>query len=77
MEPNSSRLRQNQKEEQVAGQHLKAQAAAREFTSVEEMLREDAAQTMVPNSVEERLKAASIEPPPDSRRPWWKRLMGQ
>ncbi len=77
MEPNSSRLRQNQKEEQVAGQDLKAQAAAREFSSVEEMLREDAAQTVVPASVEERLKAAAIESPSKSRRPWWKRITGQ
>ena len=61
----------------MAGQDLKTQAAAREFSSVEEMLREDAAQTLVPNSVEERLKAAPIELPSESRRPWWKRIIGQ
>ena len=77
MEPNPSRLRQNQKEDQVAGQDLKAQAAAREFSSVEEMLREDSAQTVVPASVEERLKAAALELPSETRRSWWKRITGR
>lgn len=47
-----------------------------EFSSVEEMLRFDAAQTQVPPSVEMRL-ADSVQKhlgTPTKARPWWKKL---
>jgi len=51
------------------------QNAGREFNSVEEALREDIQQTVVPPAVEHRL-SKSIAGLPKPGRPWWKRLMG-
>ena len=50
-------------------------AAAREFASVEEVLREDRANVTVPPKVEQRL-SKSIESLAKPGKPWWKRLMG-
>ena len=64
-------------QEQAQLSHAQAQqtAAAREFASAEEALREDIRQTVVPPAVEHRL-SKSIEKLPKPERPWWKRLMG-
>jgi len=51
------------------------QTEGREFNSVEEALREDINQTVVPPAVEHRL-SKSIAGLPKPGRPWWKRLMG-
>lgn len=51
------------------------QTSGREFNSVEEALREDINQTVVPPAVEHRL-SKSIAGLPKPGRPWWKRLMG-
>jgi len=51
------------------------QTPGREFNSVEEALREDIEQTVVPPAVEHRL-SKSIAGLPKPGRPWWKRLMG-
>jgi hypothetical protein len=51
------------------------QTTAREFASVEEVLREDRANVTVPPAVEQRLNK-SIESLPKPGKPWWKRLMG-
>jgi hypothetical protein len=50
---------------------------AREFATAEELLRFDAAQTVVPPPIAERLKqsAAQLAPPP--RRAWWQKLFGR
>jgi hypothetical protein len=49
--------------------------AAREFTSAEELLRHDAAQTIVPVAVAKRLdESIQLEPKPE--RSWWRRLTG-
>ena len=51
------------------------QGAAREFTSAEELLRHDAAQTVVPVAVAKRLgESIQVEPKPE--RSWWQRLTG-
>jgi hypothetical protein len=50
-----------------------AQNTAQEFSTVEALLRHDAAQTSVPASIEQRLRKSSAEFPQPSR-PWWKRL---
>lgn len=52
-----------------------AQSAAREFASAEEMLREDARQTVVPAAIAQRLQesVAQLPAPPRS---WWRRLLG-
>ena len=49
--------------------------ATREFTSAEELLRHDAAHTVVPATVAKRLgESIQLEPKPE--RSWWQRLTG-
>jgi len=50
-----------------------SQQAGLEFQSAEELLRHDAAQTMVPPAIVTRLGESTrgLEPP---RRPWWRRM---
>ena len=73
MKPQSTKLQQQQKEETVETQELKQQAVARGFISVEEMLRFDALQNPVPESVKTRLtESVQKEPKPGS---WWKRWL--
>ena len=49
---------------------------AREFASVEELIRSDAAQTPVPPQVRERL-GESLAREPRPARPWWQRWFGR
>jgi hypothetical protein len=48
----------------------------REFKTVEEMLRSDAAENLPPPHLAERL-AASISLEPKPRRSWWQKFIGQ
>ncbi len=76
MKPQSSKLQQQQKEETVAAQHLEQQAVARGFATVEEMLRFDALQNPVPESVKTRLtESVQKEPRAEKPRSWWRRLL--
>lgn len=50
--------------------------AAREFTSPEGLLRHDAAQTLVPPAVADRL-AQSLRNEPKPERSWWRRMFGR
>lgn len=76
MKPQSSKLQQQQQEETVQSQELKQQAATRGFSSVEEMLRFDALQNSVPESVKTRLtESVQKEPRPDKSRSWWQKLL--
>jgi hypothetical protein len=62
-------------EQQQVSETQSRQTAGREFSSVEELLRFDAAQTAVPPEIAQRLqKSAANIPPP--LRPWWKNLFG-
>jgi hypothetical protein len=54
-------------------QQTTQQAAGKEFSSVEEMLRFDAAQTQVPPQVGLRLQAALEQE--ELPRPWWRRWL--
>ncbi|HWD91014.1 MAG TPA: hypothetical protein VG938_01565 [Verrucomicrobiae bacterium] len=49
------------------------QNAAQEFSTVEELLRFDAAQTPVPSGIVERLQKSSADLPKPNR-PWWQKL---
>ena len=62
--------------EQQTGAHETRQQAGQEFASADELLRFDAAQTVVPPQIGERLKQSAAGLPP-SRRPWWKSWLGQ
>jgi hypothetical protein len=76
MKPQSSKLQQQQKEETAEVQAQKQQAVARGFASVEEMLRFDALQNPVPESVKTRLtESVQKEPRPVQPRSWWRRLL--
>jgi len=66
--------KQQEQEEALAGQEAQRQNA-REFASVEEMLRHDALHTPVPPAIAHRL-GESIGQPPAPPRPWWRRLFG-
>jgi len=62
--------------EQASAQEQQTQTpAAREFASVEELLRYDAAQTTVPPGIAARLSQAAGELP-KGRSSWWKRILG-
>ena len=63
----------SQEQEQLAETGLQ-KSAAREFTSAEELLREDAGQINVPPAIAERL-SQSIKKEPKPTQSWWRRLM--
>ncbi len=79
MKQNSSKL-QHKQQEQTAAQEASLKTGAQEaraFQTSEEMLRFDAAQTLVPESVKLRLAdSVAKEPHAKSQRPWWQRLFG-
>ena len=62
-------------EQQHASEQQTQQPAGREFASVEEMLRYDAAQTPVPPAIAQRLEK-SIGEAPQPKPAWWERLFG-
>jgi hypothetical protein len=65
----------SQEQEQLAAQE-KQQVAAQEFASPEALLRHDAAQTLVPPAVANRL-AESLRSEPKPERSWWQRIFGR
>ena len=70
-----SKLRQNEQQETTQQQHSEQKSEAKEFSSVDEMLRYDAAQTAVPPHVADKINR-SIANEPQQSSSWWKRLMG-
>jgi hypothetical protein len=74
MKRHTTRLNQHE-HEQTVQQEGTQQRTALEFTSAEEMLRHDAAQTIVPPAVAKRLQK-SIDQEPKPGRSWWQRLFG-
>ncbi|MFO1497555.1 MAG: hypothetical protein U1G07_04025 [Verrucomicrobiota bacterium] len=76
MNPDHSKLRQQQQSEQASEQRLnQGNEAAHDFESVEEMIRFDAKDHAPPAAVTERLKE-SIAREPAPPRSWWRRLFG-
>ncbi len=61
-------------EQQQVSETQSRQTAAREFASVEELLRFDAAQTAVPPEIAQRLQK-SVSGPPGPKTNWWKRII--
>jgi hypothetical protein len=70
----TARQQQELAEQVARGQQFQAEPA-REFSSVDEMLRHDALHTPVPPSVEMRLQE-SVEKEGLKPAPWWRRLFG-
>ena len=64
-------------QEQLAAELQQTQSSpAREFASVEEMLRHDALHTPVPPAIAYRLDESVKQLPPPSARAWWRRFFG-
>jgi hypothetical protein len=63
-------------QEQQVSETQSRQTMAREFSSVEELLRFDAGQTTVPPAIAERLQKSAAQINPPAARPWWKNLFG-
>ena len=62
-------------QEQQVSETQSRQTPAREFATVEELLRFDAGQTAVPRAIAERL-GRSLQNESCPPRPWWKNLFG-
>jgi hypothetical protein len=72
-----SRLRHTQKQESISEnqQEETTQSQAKEFSTVEELLRDDLAQTAVPPNIAERLNQSIAQAPkPQS---WWKQFFSR
>ena len=70
----------NTKQRSEESQELSVQSqtenqSQREFPSVEELLRHDARETPVPQTIAQRLQE-SINQNPAPSRSWWRRLLG-
>ena len=83
MNPERTQLKQEQRAEQASAhqqiQNTEQQSQAKEFASVDDLLRHDSEQNPVPPEVAERLghsleSAAAGEP--KATRPWYKKLFG-
>jgi hypothetical protein len=74
---NHNKLSQQQKEQEELAAQQSQIPSGKEFSSPEELLRFDAAQTPVPQSIAERLQNSSANVPPPPPRPWWKRMFGR
>ena len=73
MKPLSQKLQQ--RKEQELAQQQEQQQTTREFGSVEELLRHDAAQTPVPPELAARVRnSVAREPMPKTG--WWRRWFG-
>jgi hypothetical protein len=63
-------------QEQQVSETQSRQTTAREFASVEELLRFDTGQTTVPPAIADRLQKSAAQINPPAARPWWKNLFG-
>ncbi len=71
-----SKLTHQEQEQQAAQQQQQQAAGAKEFDSVEEMLRHDSEHTMVPPRIAQRLDESISELPPPPAKAWWRRFFG-
>jgi hypothetical protein len=71
-----TKLTPQEQEQLAAGQQQTQSSSAREFGSVEEMLRHDALHTPVPPTIAHRLEESISQLPPPADRAWWRRLLG-
>ena len=63
----------SEQEQEHAAQQQTTQNAAQDFSTVEELLRFDAAQTSPPTGLAQRLQKSSADFPKPNR-PWWLKL---
>jgi hypothetical protein len=72
-----TKLSQEQQNTEAHQTHETQQQAAKEFATAEELLRFDAAHTVMPPGIAKRLEESMGKAAPAPRRPWWKSLLGQ
>lgn len=79
MEPNSSRLRQNQQKESQESLENSSTTEVKLYHSVEELLRHDAEQNPAPEALAQRVAASSKDVTSAEKAPksWWQRLVGE
>jgi len=70
-----SKLTSGQQQESAVEQQT-GQQSARDFSSPQEMLRHDAAQTLVPPAVAQRIGHSIQGLPRPQPRSWWQRFFG-
>jgi hypothetical protein len=70
------KLRTHQQAEHEHEVHAGQQQAVREFESVEDLLRDDAAKVAVPETVSARVRDSVAKEPPEQPG-FWKRLFGR
>jgi hypothetical protein len=66
----------SQEQQQISETQSQQTTTAREFASVEELLRHDAKQTAVPPAIAERLNR-SLQDEPCPPHSWWQRWLGR
>ena len=71
-----TKLTPQEQEQIIAGQQQTQSSSAREFASVEEMLRHDALHTPVPPTIAHRLEESIGQSSPPPGRAWWRRFFG-
>jgi hypothetical protein len=72
---NERKLQHRAREQEESRVTSSQEQTVREFASVEELIRHDAAQTEVPPALAEKIRETmSREPAP--ARPWWRRIWG-
>ena len=80
MNPEQSKLRQEQREEQESAteqiQEISNPTEVKEFATVEELLRYDSEQNPVPAVVAEKLGKSLEAEEPAPRQSWFKKLLG-
>lgn len=67
-----SKFREEENHEQTNEQRKQSEQTVRDFASVEELLRHDAGQTALPETLEHRLRESVAGETP---KPWWKRFL--
>lgn len=76
MESKGQRLRQEQKQHSEASLNEASKTDTRLFNSVEEVLREDAANNPPPESLSHRVANSSSKDAASLPKPWWQKLLG-
>jgi hypothetical protein len=70
----NSKLRENEQQQTTHEQNIQQTTMEKDFSSVDELLRYDAAQTSVSRDVADKL-ARSIAGEPETSSSWWRRLV--
>ena len=76
MDSHAKKLQHQIQAEALHDSTIEQTHSTKTYAKVEDLLRDDAAQTPLPRAVEERLRR-SLASSQSPRHPWWKRLFGR